>query len=153
MPRTYTQALHEPAKSRRTPQRPAATLDIISEPRILCTDLRIVARDVRMTPVPSKQQEPRPFTSDWLTPAEAARYRNVSESCQSKERVRGDGPPFIKIRKRMIRYSRRAIDEWLATKVRRSTSENPPPIKADSTNRSKVAAHERKLQPHETEPA
>jgi hypothetical protein len=63
--------------------------------------------------------------SDWMTPAECAAYRKVSISCLNKERVRGDGPPFIKIRSRLVRYSRRAVDDWLEAQIRRSTSETP----------------------------
>jgi hypothetical protein len=103
-----------------------------------------------MPPVPIEQQSPYPSAppatseSDWMTPTECARHRRCSESCQNKERVRGDGPPYIKVRKRMIRYSRRAVDEWLAKQTRRSTSEPPHPaeqlISRDIYQRSKAAA-------------
>jgi len=67
--------------------------------------------------------------SDWMTPAQCAAYRNVSVSCLNKERLRGDGPSYVKTRRRIIRYSRRAVDDWLEAQIRRSTSETtPPPI-------------------------
>jgi predicted DNA-binding transcriptional regulator AlpA len=61
--------------------------------------------------------------SDWMTNEECARHRNCAESTLNKERVRGDGPPYVKIRGRMVRYSRQAVDQWLAAQTRRSTSE------------------------------
>lgn len=37
-------------------------------------------------------------------------------------RVRGDGPPFIKVG-RSVRYDPRDVDEWLAKQKRTSTSQ------------------------------
>jgi len=74
-------------------------------------------------------QTAREYVSDWITNAQYAAYRNIAIATQNKERVRGDGPPFLK-RKRLIRYSRRAVDEWNLLQMRGSTSEAPskPPM-------------------------
>jgi hypothetical protein len=64
--------------------------------------------------------------SDWMTTQECATYRRCAKSTLDKERVRGDGPPFLKVRNGMVRYSRRAVDEWLEVRIRRSTSEVAP---------------------------
>jgi hypothetical protein len=57
-----------------------------------------------------------------LTAAEAARALNVSLSWLAKARMRGDGPPFIKIG-RSIRYSEVALLLWMKAHQRTSTSE------------------------------
>ena len=57
-----------------------------------------------------------------LTPKEAVNFLRVSESWLAKARMRGDGPPFVKIG-RSIRYSEGALREWLQSRTRQSTSE------------------------------
>jgi predicted DNA-binding transcriptional regulator AlpA len=47
-----------------------------------------------------------------LTPKEAAALLKVSISWLAKARMRGDGPPFIKIG-RCIRYSQAALQQWI----------------------------------------
>jgi excisionase family DNA binding protein len=47
-----------------------------------------------------------------LTPKEAAQLLKVSLSWLAKARMRGDGPPFIKIGK-SIRYSEAALLQWV----------------------------------------
>lgn len=66
----------------------------------------------------------RPGDDDrvYLRSAQAAKYRKIAESTQAKERMRGDGPPYIK-QGRLVLYLRRDIDHWLAERRRRSTSE------------------------------
>jgi excisionase family DNA binding protein len=58
-----------------------------------------------------------------LTPKEAAERLKVSLSWLAKARMRGDGPPFIKIG-RSIRYSEGALQQWLKGNQRLSTSEH-----------------------------
>ena len=50
-------------------------------------------------------------TGVFLTPKEAVELLKVSVSWLAKARMRGDGPPFIKIG-RCIRYSEAALQEW-----------------------------------------
>jgi hypothetical protein len=56
-----------------------------------------------------------------LTPKEAAARLKVSTSWLAKARMRGDGPPFIKIG-RAIRYSDAALIQWMKSCQRLSTS-------------------------------
>lgn len=57
-----------------------------------------------------------------LTVRDAASFLRLSESWLAKARIRGDGPPFVKIG-RSIRYSEGALREWLQGQTRQSTSE------------------------------
>lgn len=40
----------------------------------------------------------------------------------ANQRCRGDGPPFLKVG-RLVRYDPELTDQWLAERVRQSTSE------------------------------
>lgn len=71
------------------------------------------------TAVPVAQ---KPVPVALLTPKEAARLLKVSLSWLAKARMRGDGPPFIKIG-RSIRYSEAALIQWMKGRQRLSTSE------------------------------
>ena len=57
-----------------------------------------------------------------LTPKEAARLLKVSLSWLAKARMRGDGPPYIRIG-RSIRYTEAAVIQWMKGRQRLSTSE------------------------------
>lgn len=57
-----------------------------------------------------------------MTPKEAAHLLRVSLSWLAKARMRGDGPPFIKIG-RAIRYTEAALLQWMKSRQRQSTSE------------------------------
>ena len=57
-----------------------------------------------------------------LTPQEAADLLRVSMSWLAKARMRGDGPPYIRIG-RSIRYSEAALLQWMKSRQRLSTSE------------------------------
>jgi hypothetical protein len=57
-----------------------------------------------------------------LTPKETANRLKVSLSWLAKARMRGDGPPFIKVG-RAIRYSDAALQQWMKSQQRLSTSE------------------------------
>ena len=52
---------------------------------------------------------------------EAARL-NLAAKTLANQRCRGDGPPFLKLG-RLIRYDPAMTDDWLAARVRQSTSE------------------------------
>jgi predicted DNA-binding transcriptional regulator AlpA len=68
------------------------------------------------------QKVPTSSIATLLTPKEAAQIWRVSESFLAKARMRGDGPPFIKIG-RSIRYSEGALLQWMKARQRLSTSE------------------------------
>jgi excisionase family DNA binding protein len=57
-----------------------------------------------------------------LTPNEAAKLLKVSLSWLAKARMRGDGPPYIRVG-RQIRYSEAALLQWMKSRQRLSTSE------------------------------
>lgn len=48
-----------------------------------------------------------------ITEIEAARYIGMSRSWLAQARMRGNGPPYIKIG-RSVRYLRSDLDAWLA---------------------------------------
>jgi predicted DNA-binding transcriptional regulator AlpA len=58
-----------------------------------------------------------------LTPKEAATLLKVSVSWLAKARMRGDGPPYICISRRSIRYVLAALLQWMKSRQRLSTSE------------------------------
>jgi excisionase family DNA binding protein len=57
-----------------------------------------------------------------LTAKEAAKLLKVSLSWLAKARMRGDGPPYIRIG-RSIRYNEAALIQWMKSRQRLSTSE------------------------------
>jgi predicted DNA-binding transcriptional regulator AlpA len=57
-----------------------------------------------------------------LTPPEAAKFLKMSVSWLAKARMRGDGPPFVRIG-RSIRYREDDLRQWLKGRRRLSTSE------------------------------
>ena len=57
-----------------------------------------------------------------LTPSDAANLLRLSESWLAKARMRGDGPPYVKLG-RAIRYREGALLQWLRSRQRLSTSE------------------------------
>jgi predicted DNA-binding transcriptional regulator AlpA len=61
--------------------------------------------------------------SPLLTAKEASRLLKVSVSWMSKSRMRGDGPPYIRISPRSIRYAEAALIQWMKSRQRLSTSE------------------------------
>ena len=59
---------------------------------------------------------------DVLDTSETATHIRVSKPTLERWRVSGNGPPFVKLGK-AVRYRRSDLDEWLASRVVRSTSE------------------------------
>jgi hypothetical protein len=57
-----------------------------------------------------------------LYPLEAAEMAAVSPRTLEAMRVRGGGPPFVRIGSRAVRYQRRALLAWCAGRERTSTS-------------------------------
>jgi predicted DNA-binding transcriptional regulator AlpA len=50
-----------------------------------------------------------------LTPEETAKFLRISISWLAKARMRGDGPPYIRIG-RSIRYSEVALMQWMKSR-------------------------------------
>ena len=57
-----------------------------------------------------------------LTPKEAAQYLRHSLSWLAKARMRGDGPPYVKVG-RSVLYPEIGLLQWTRSRLRRSTSE------------------------------
>jgi predicted DNA-binding transcriptional regulator AlpA len=71
--------------------------------------------------IPKESTErPAAAPSPLLTPKEAAHRLKVSTSWLAKARMRGDGPPYIRIG-RSIRYSEMVLLQWLKSRQRLST--------------------------------
>lgn len=66
-----------------------------------------------------------------LTEKEIAKFLKVSVSWLQKARVRGDGPPFVRISGGCIRYQISAVQEWVQSKIVHSTSQYPNETKGD----------------------
>ena len=56
------------------------------------------------------------------TPRDAANFLRLSLSWLAKARMRGDGPPYVKLG-RAIRYREGALVQWMKSRPRLSTSE------------------------------
>jgi predicted DNA-binding transcriptional regulator AlpA len=70
----------------------------------------------------SKRSLAMEFSDVLLKPNEAAAFLKVSLSWLAKARMRGDGPPYIRIG-RSIRYTEAALMQWMKSRQRMSTSE------------------------------
>ena len=57
-----------------------------------------------------------------LTPKEAAQFLRLSLSWLAKARMRGDGPPYVKLGG-SVRYRESDLVQWLKSRARLSTSE------------------------------
>jgi len=73
----------------------------------------------KLVPKPTRDAQ---STDRLLTPNEAAEFLRVSISWLAKARMRGDGPPYVKIG-RAIRYPESALHQWMKSRMHLSTSE------------------------------
>ena len=67
-------------------------------------------------------QRPAALAILLLTPKEASKLLKVSLSWLAKARMRGDGPPNIRVG-RAIRYAEAALLQWMKSRQRLATSE------------------------------
>ena len=58
-----------------------------------------------------------------LTPPQAAEFLSLSPRWLELKRYHGDGPSFVRISARCIRYRRKDLEEWVGERVRNSTSD------------------------------
>lgn len=63
------------------------------------------------------------FPTNLWTEKEAAVFLGVREKSLQAWRIRGGGPPFVKIG-RLVRYRPSLIEEWLSSHERASTSDS-----------------------------
>lgn len=68
--------------------------------------------------------DPKP--DDALTDKEAARITGLSYRTLQKLRWKGGGPPFVHYSSRAVRYRRGDVEQWVAERVRQSTSDPGP---------------------------
>ena len=54
---------------------------------------------------------------------ETAAFLDVTDRALQNWRLRGGGPPFVRISSRAVRYRRRDVIEWVNDRIVRSTSE------------------------------
>lgn len=59
---------------------------------------------------------------DVLNTPEAARYVRLSKPTLERFRISGDGPTYVKLGG-AVRYRKTDLDEWLESRLTRSTSE------------------------------
>ena len=71
----------------------------------------------------ARQTTTGPDPDALLNQGQAASLIGVSERTLECWRWRGDGPPYVKISRRAVRYRRRDIREWAESRLQRSTSE------------------------------
>jgi predicted DNA-binding transcriptional regulator AlpA len=57
-----------------------------------------------------------------LTTKETAKRLGVSPSWLAKARMRGDGPPYVKLG-RSVRYDEGVLTQWMKSRLRSSTSQ------------------------------
>ena len=50
-------------------------------------------------------------------------YKEPSRRWLELAALRGDGPPMVRLSRRMVRYQRGVFEDWLAARTVRSTSE------------------------------
>jgi predicted DNA-binding transcriptional regulator AlpA len=62
-----------------------------------------------------------------LRPPEAGRYIGLSTSTLAKQRLRGDGPKFVRLSPRAIGYLQADLDDWVTSRRCLSTSEYSRP--------------------------
>jgi len=74
------------------------------------------SRQVRGT----KDLNPDPL----LTEAEAAAYVSYRPRTLASWRLTGRGPRFVAVSRTSVRYRRSDLDEWIESKLRRSTSDD-----------------------------
>ena len=72
-------------------------------------------------PKPSNEQRSE-SDQRLLTAKDAADHLQLSPSWLAKARMRGDGPPYVKLG-RSVRYGESALAKWTRTRTRNSTSE------------------------------
>jgi excisionase family DNA binding protein len=70
-----------------------------------------------------QQKSVPPIVIKLLTPKEAAELLKVSQSWLAKARMRGDGPAYVKVGERAVRYSEATLLQWMKSRQRLSTSE------------------------------
>lgn len=62
-------------------------------------------------------------TREYLDENQVSKLLHISPKTLRNWRVQGDGPKYVKLSGRLIRYRRSDIDDWTESNVRTSTSD------------------------------
>ena len=65
----------------------------------------------------------QPVPPSLLRPQQAAALLGLSVQTLAKYRLTGDGPPFVKVGPRVVAYRLDALEAWIVSRTRRSTSD------------------------------
>ncbi len=68
---------------------------------------------------PAPQAAPDVMTTD-----EVARYLGINKKTLDRLRGRGDGPRYLRLTSKIIRYRRADVEEFLETRVRTNTAQH-----------------------------
>jgi hypothetical protein len=82
---------------------------------------------VRHYPIPPRHAaepaaDPRRPISDLLTPDAVAGRLGVSTKALERWRGTGEGPAFVRLSRKTLRYEAAAVDAFIASRVRTSTA-------------------------------
>ena len=72
-----------------------------------------------------RRHAPPPDNPTYKRTPEAAAHLRLAPSTLDKMRVRGDGPPFIRLTPRSVIYAVNELDAWARARQFNSTSEYP----------------------------
>ena len=89
---------------------------------------------------PSSEQKTQP--SILLSRDQIEADYNISRRWLELAALTGDGPTFIKIGARTVRYRRNELERWLSEREMRSTSETPNTSNSSNAYDSKITAAE-----------
>ncbi len=73
----------------------------------------------------------RPAVQQLLTPQESADFLSLTRRFLEVRRLRGDGPPYIKISERCVRYRLSDLENWVDDRRRTSTADTGDGLTAD----------------------
>src|SRR5262245_36349487 len=73
-----------------------------------------------------RRPEPLPTGSDLFTTQQAATYLNCSPQLLDKLRHRGGGPAFVRLGGDLVRYSRVALDHYVASRTFKNVAQVNP---------------------------
>jgi len=76
----------------------------------------------RPPPPQAQAAKPTPDDTVLLTPAEAARRLGVKERVLERWRSTGDGPAYVRLGGKTLRYRASDLEAFIARSVRRSTA-------------------------------
>ena len=66
--------------------------------------------------------EPKPTDDKYITEKQASELTGLSVAFFQKKRWQGDGPPFIRVSARAIRYKESVLRAWMDEREKMSTS-------------------------------